>query len=137
MKAVHVRYALYGLVFGFILSRIGFSDFGEVHKMFTFADLRLFLTFCTGVGLSFVGFMTLTRMSEIPRRAFNPGNIMGGVLFGAGWALTGACPSILLVQLGEGQLAGLATLAGALAGMVVYPSIHRRFFRWPLGSCAA
>lgn len=137
MKAVHARYAFYGLLFGFVLSRIGFSDFGEVHKMFLFADLRLFLTFCTGVALSFVGFMALTRIKEIPRRAFNPGNILGGVLFGAGWALTGACPSILLVQLGEGQIAGFSTLAGALVGMVVYPAIHRRFFKWPMGSCAA
>lgn len=137
MKAVHVRYSLYGLAFGFILSRIGFSDFGEVHSMFLFADLRLFLTFCSGVALSFVGFMALTRISEIPRTAFHPGNIMGGILFGMGWALTGACPSILLVQVGEGQLAGLATLSGAIAGMMVYPRIHRRFFRWPLGGCAA
>lgn len=137
MKSVHVRYALYGLVFGYILSRIGFSDFGEVHRMFLFADLRLFLTFCSGVAFSFVGFIALTRMSEMPRRVFNAGNIIGGVLFGAGWALTGACPSILLVQLGEGQIAGLATLGGALAGMMIYPSIHRRFFGWPLGGCAA
>lgn len=137
MKAVHVRYALYGLAFGFILSRMGFADFAEVHRMFLFADLRLFLTFATGVALSFVGFLVFARMSEMPKRVYHRGNIIGGVLFGAGWALTGACPSILLVQVGQGQVAGFSTLAGAIAGMVMYPSLQRRFFRWPMGgSCS-
>lgn len=138
MKPVHLRYALYGLAFGFILSRMGFSDFTEVHRMFLFADLRLFLTFATGVALSLVGFLALARMSEMPKRIYHPGNVIGGALFGAGWAVTGACPSILLVQVGQGQLASIATLGGAIVGMIVYPSLQRRFFRWPMGgSCGS
>lgn len=137
MSSAKLRYALYGLGFGYILSRIGFSDYAEVHRMFLFTDLRLFLTFATGVALSFVGFLAFATMREMPKRSFHPGNILGGALFGVGWALTGACPSILLVQVGEGQLAGLSTLTGAVVGMLVYPPIHRRLFRWPISGCGA
>ena len=94
MIGLHLRFAIYGLVFGFALSRIGFGDFAEVHKMFVFEDLRLFLTFAGGVAVSMIGFITLAKLSQIPRRRFNPGSVVGGVLFGAGWAVTGACPPL-------------------------------------------
>lgn len=129
------RYAAYGLVFGFMLSRMGFSNFEQVHRMFLFEDLRLFLTFCTGVGLSALGFALLSKKSDFPVRPFHPGTVIGGALFGVGWALTGACPSILLVQIGEGRIAALLTLLGAVAGMLVYPAVHRRFFAWNQGTC--
>lgn len=136
MKPIVLRYAAYGLTFGFMLSRMGFSDYAEVHRMFVFADLRLFLTFCLGVALATGGYFTLARGADLPKRSIHPGSIAGGVLFGAGWALTGACPAIMLVQLGEGQVAGVATLLGAVSGMLVYPALQRRFFRWDSGTCA-
>ncbi len=132
---IHARYAVYGLLLGFILSRTGFSDYGELHKMLTFTDFRMFLTFAAGVALSMGGFFALTKVSATPRRPFHPGTVIGGVLFGVGWALTGACPAIVMVQLGEGQLLGAATLVGIVAGVVVYPLVHRRFFRWNMGTC--
>ncbi|MBK8940052.1 MAG: YeeE/YedE family protein [Polyangiaceae bacterium] len=52
-----------------------------------------------------------------------------------GWALSGACPSIALVQLGEGQLGGLVTLVGIFAGNFVYSIVHERHFRWSTSSC--
>ncbi len=127
----------FGFLLGFSLDRIGFSDWGEVHRMFLFADLRLFLTFAAGVSLSMIGFFTILRGQPMPRRAIHRGSIVGGLLFGVGWALTGACPGIMLVQLGEGQLPGLVTLAGVLGGTALYPRLHARFFRWDPGSCEA
>lgn len=136
MRSVHVRYGLYGLLFGFILSRMGFADFVEVHRMFVFDDLRLFLAFAVGVALSMAGFLLFSKLSKMPPRPLHPGTVIGGVLFGIGWAVTGACPAIVLVQLGEGQVAALATLVGLGVGVLVYPPIHRRYFRWDVGSCS-
>jgi hypothetical protein len=127
----------FGLLLGFSLDRIGFSDWREVHRMFLFADLRLFLTFATGVAIAMIGFFTILRREPMPRRAVHPGTIPGAVLFGTGWALTGACPGIMLVQLGEGQLPGLVTLVGVLAGTALYPIAHARYFRWDPGTCEA
>lgn len=137
MRSIHIRYGIYGLIFGFALSRIGFGDFAEVHNMFVFADLRLLLAFAGGVALSMAGFLALARSSELPARPFHPGTVVGGALFGVGWAITGACPSIVLVQIGAGQLAALATLVGVAIGTMAYAPVHRRYFGWDMGSCAA
>ncbi len=126
--------ALLGLLMGFGLSRIGFSDFGEVHRMFLFEDFRLLLTFAGAVALSMVG-LGIWRRGTPEFRRLHKGTVAGGLLFGIGWAVTGACPSIAIVQLGEGKLAAGLTLAGTIAGTWIYPRIHRRFFRWDSGGC--
>jgi uncharacterized membrane protein YedE/YeeE len=122
-----------GVAMGFGLSRIGFSDYGEVHRMFTFQNFRLLLTFMGAVALILLGTWLVGGARE--RRPPHKGTAVGGILFGVGWALTGACPSIAVVQLGEGRLPALLTLAGILAGTLLYPRVHRRFFRWDSGSC--
>jgi uncharacterized membrane protein YedE/YeeE len=123
----------FGVVMGFGLSRLGFSDYGEVHRMFTFQDFRLLLTFMGAVALILLGMRLVGGAGE--GRPPHKGTAVGGILFGVGWALTGACPSIAVVQLGEGKLPALLTLAGILAGTLLYPRVHRRFFRWDSGSC--
>jgi len=131
----HLRFALYGLVFGFCLSRMGFADWWEVHKMFTFEDLRLFLSFCGGVAMIAVGYAVIDRRELLAPRKLHPGTLAGSALFGLGWAVTGACPSIMWVQLGSGMLAAIATLAGALFGTWIYPKLHQRYFGWDSGGC--
>jgi uncharacterized membrane protein YedE/YeeE len=126
--------ALLGILMGFGLSRIGFSDFGEVHRMFLFEDFRLLLTFAGAVALSMVG-LAVWKGGKRESRRLHKGTVAGGLLFGIGWAVTGACPSIAVVQLGEGKLAAALTLAGIIAGTWLYPRIHRRFFGWDGGSC--
>lgn len=134
----NVRYgmtALLGLGLGFGLSRIGFADFGEVHRMFTFQDFRLLFTFMGAVGLTAIGLFFFGRRAFQSRRKLHPGTIFGGILFGAGWAVTGACPAIAFVQLGEGRILALVTILGILVGTWSYPKLHARFFRWDAGSC--
>ena len=130
---------LFGLGLGFALSRIGFASWDEVHRMFTFSDLRLFLSFCTAVTLLGLGLLALRATPLLavyfPPRSIHRGSLLGGLLFGAGWALSGACPAIALVQLGQGQLAALYTLAGILAGNWLYGVLQARFLRWDSGSC--
>jgi uncharacterized membrane protein YedE/YeeE len=104
--------------------------------MLTFADLRLFLTFCGGVALTALVFRLVPLRRPLAPRPVHPGIVPGGVLFGVGWALTGACPAIPLVQVAEGKLWALATLAGVVVGTALYRAIHARFFRWDVGSCA-
>ncbi len=129
-----------GLLLGFSLSRIGFSSWDEVHAMFTFRDLRLFLTFCSGVTVLAIAWLVVLRVSRPTSslggaRPIHPGTLPGGVVFGLGWAVCGACPAVALVEIGEGQLGGFLTLAGILAGNWVYSVVHERYFRWTPGAC--
>ncbi len=137
MISAHVRMAVIGVLFGIAFSCMGFTDFAEVHKMFTLQGFRLLLTFCGGVALSTVGFLVLARGKKFARRAIHKGTIPGGILFGAGWALTGACPTGALVQIGEGKLMAGVTVLGIALGAWAYPMLHRAFFRWPLQACDA
>jgi len=136
--------AAFGLALGFVLSRLGFTDWGEVHAMFTLgifaggpspATLRLLLAFCGAVGISMAGFLLLTRRDAIPPRRIQPGTVAGGLLFGAGWALSGGCPSIAVVQVGEGRLAAGASVAGVLLGTWIGRRVAARR-SWVTGSCA-
>lgn len=126
-----------GLFLGFVLSRIGFSSWDEVHAMFTFADMRMFFAFCFGVAVLFVIWRVLGKVTgaEWPARRIHPGTVAGGVLFGIGWAVSGSCPSIALVQLGEAQFGALATLGGVFAGNFLYSVVHERHFRWSAANC--
>ena len=126
-----------GVVFGIALNRIGFTSWDEVHNMFTFSDLRLTLTFALAVVLLTISWFIFEKLGHEVRitRKIHPGTIAGGVIFGVGWALSGACPSIGLVQLGEGQLGALATLGGIFVGNIIYSYVHPKYFGWSTGSC--
>jgi uncharacterized membrane protein YedE/YeeE len=124
-----------GLALGFSLSRIGFSDYGELVRMFTFEDLRMLFVFAGAVGMCTLGFALIDRRLFRPTRRIHPGVVPGGILFGAGWVLCGACPVVPLVQLGEGKIIAFATLAGIAIGTLLYRRVHARFFHWDTGSC--
>lgn len=129
--------ALVAVALGFSLNRIGFSSWDEVHAMFLFSDLRLFLTFASAVVFLALAWVAVRRVSH-PRwtpRPIHRGTVIGGALFGLGWAVAGACPAVALVQIGEGQLGALFTLGGVLLGNFVYSVVHERWLRWDTARC--
>ena len=106
-----------GLLLGYTISRLGFGDYAELHRMLLFRDLRLLLAFATAVGCSLFLFRWLKPHLCLRSARFHSGIIPGAVLFGVGWALTGACPGVALIQIGQGQLPALASFLGILAGI--------------------
>jgi hypothetical protein len=132
-----LRFALPAFMFGVAIHFIGFGDFAEVHRMFSLEDPRLILTFAVAVAVTGLAIHVARprERKQLGRGKLHPGIIPGAVLFGIGWALTGACPGVVMVQIGEGQLLALVTLVGVLAGNLIYGRVHRRFLRWDTGSC--
>jgi uncharacterized membrane protein YedE/YeeE len=137
VRAQSIATAVSGLVVGFLLSRIGFSDDAEFHRMLRFVELRLLLTFCTAVVTAGVGFALLRRALRLADRPLHRGSVAGGVIFGVGWALCGACPAVAFTQVGEGKPWALATIAGLAVGARLYPRVHARWFHFSRGDCAA
>ncbi len=123
-----------GLMLGFSLSNLGFSDYAEVRSMFTFSDLRLTLCFGGAVALTGVGLRLVARGRALPHRSLHKGTVAGGILFGLGWALSGGCPAIPFVQLGEGQLAAVVTVISVAAGIALWKPLNRAL-GWDSGSC--
>jgi uncharacterized protein len=115
----------FGLVFGFLLSRVGATDYDAISGMFALTDLHLAGVMALAIAVAAMGF-GLFRHYEVPARGgaplalakkpYTPGVIWGGLLFGVGWAVAGTCPGTALAQIGEGRLAGLVTFAGIVLG---------------------
>ncbi len=63
------------------------------------------------------------------------GIIPGGVLFGIGWAVSGACPAVAMVQIGAGQMAAMLTFTGMLVGSWAYARFQGRFLPSATNSC--
>ena len=120
-----IGYVVIGLFFGFALSRTGATQFDAIHQMVLLEDLHLIGVMISAIALSAIGYLLFrrgvlrVRTGEAPNLQPKPlrrGLVFGGLLFGAGWALAGACPGTALAQLGEGALSGGITLFGILIG---------------------
>jgi hypothetical protein len=137
-------YLVLGTVFGFILSRSGAADYGFIQGMFLFTEFQLYGILAVGVAVTAPGIWLIKRRGRtlfgrpvsIELKTLHRGNIVGGMLFGVGWSLTGMCPGPILVNIGEGKLYALAALAGALIGAGLlgsfYPVVQRPFGLPPL-----
>ncbi len=136
--ARHGIVAFLGATLGVALSQLGFTDYGELHQMFTLAEPRLFRAFGGGVTLLGLGFILLTRVGAgrtLARQPIHKGTIPGALLFGAGWAVCGACPAVPLVQLGEGKLPAFFTVAGVVVGVWLCRLVRARYLKWETFTC--
>lgn len=131
--AVLIANIITGLVLGFTVASIGFGDYAELHRMFTFQDLRMFFSFAGAVGIIVVVFGFL-RVRRTPGR-IHAGVIPGAVMFGAGWALSGGCPAIPIIQAASGYLPALVTIGGVMVGVWLCRWANARFFHLDRGSC--
>ncbi|MDR3081529.1 MAG: YeeE/YedE family protein [Streptomyces sp.] len=122
-----------GLALGFTLSNIGFVDYAELNRMFTFQDLRMLLSF-GGAVVIIMGVFAILRVRRMPGR-IHAGVIPGAVLFGIGWAISGGCPSIPIAQLAGGYLPALVTIVGVVVGMRLCRWASARYFHLDRGSC--
>jgi uncharacterized membrane protein YedE/YeeE len=137
---VTLVYLLLGTIFGFILSRSGASDYSYIQGMFLFERFQLYGIIGTAVVLTAPGLWLIRRHGRtllgrpltIEAKPMHRGTVVGGLLFGIGWSITGMCPGPILVNIGEGKLYAIAALAGALTGAAIFGTLYPRLER-PLG----
>ncbi len=142
-------FLLFGALFGFALSRARVTDYDAMAAMFRLADVHVVGVIGSAIATAAVGLWLLRRAGsrsvfgrpiEIGPKPWHSGAVWGGLLLGAGWGLSGACPGTSLVQVGEGKLVALFTVAGVLAGTYLYGWLRSRVDRpgvaAPLGHAA-
>lgn len=134
--AKNMQYLLFGSIFGFALSRVGASDYDLIFTMFTGENLKLAYVIITAILTAGAGMAVLKRLgmkgyggtpitqSKKPLQVKL--NILGGAIFGLGWAVTGACPGTVLAQVGEGKLLGLVSMTGMVLGTYAYALMQER-----------
>lgn len=132
---------VFGCVFGVILLRSGASDFDAMERMFLFEDSHMFALAGVTTLVSAVGIWLLLKspwalgIRTVPRPVHRD-SMVGGVLFGLGWGLSGACPGTVLVQLGAGHVVALATLTGVILGNWLFTRVNLRRFGISPDSCS-
>jgi uncharacterized membrane protein YedE/YeeE len=117
-------YALLGTIFGFVLSRSGAADYNFIQRMFLLEQFQLYGIIGSAVVLTAPGLWLIRRHGrtirgrpvQVELKPLHRGNVVGGLLFGLGWSLTGMCPGPIFVNVGEGKIYAIAALAGALVG---------------------
>lgn len=131
--AILVANVITGLALGYTVTNIGFGDYAELNRMFTFQDLRMLFAFAGAVGLIVVAFALVGARGKPGR--IHGGVIPGAVLFGTGWAISGGCPAIPIIQVASGYLPALVTIAGVMVGIWLCRWANARFFQLDRGSC--
>jgi len=122
-------YLLVGVVFGLALTKGEAISWFRMQEMFHFESFHMYGIFMTAVPLAAISIFVIKKLKlnaldgepiESPTKAYHHGVVIGGMIFGFGWALTGACPGPLYAQIGGGYLVTIVTFASALLGTWVY-----------------
>ena len=122
-----LSYWLLGTLFGWVLSRSGAADYDLVQRMFLFESFQLYGIIGTAVAVLAPALWLLRRRGvDLRPRPRHAGNLLGGLLFGVGWSITGMCPGPIFVNIGEGKVYALAALAGSLVGAGAFGALYPR-----------
>ena len=112
-----------GVAFGFLLQRGGVVRFEKQVGMLLLKDFTVFRFMLTAIIVGMAGVIILAKFGvlTLSHKPMNVGGVvLGASIFGVGWALTGLCPGTSLGALGEGRLHAIFTIAGMLAGAMLF-----------------
>jgi uncharacterized membrane protein YedE/YeeE len=130
-----IIFLIFGILFGFTLSKVGASDYNLIYSMFTGADFTLPLVMGTAIVTAAIGMKLISftgskgfggQKITVHKKLLTKYTAFGGIVFGIGWAMSGACPGTVLAQIGEGKVFGMVTMAGAIFGTYIYAVIAEK-----------
>ena len=125
----NLKYLILGILFGILLVKAQVISWYRIQEMFRLDSFHMYGIIGTAVLVGMLSVWMIKRFNiktlqhelvVFHDKKFHWGNVIGGLLFGVGWAITGACPGPLFAQIGSGFLAVSVTLLSAIAGTWVY-----------------
>ena len=129
------KYLFAGLLFGIILVKGEVISWFRIQEMFRFQSFHMYGVIGSAVVVGIISVLIIKKLKiktiygepiEFVSKKFNKGNIYGGLIFGFGWAITGACPGPLFAQIGTGATVIIITLLSAIVGTWVYGKFRDR-----------
>jgi uncharacterized membrane protein YedE/YeeE len=124
-----------GILFGIILCKVQAVSWWRMQEMFRFDAIYMYGLFFTAIPTGVLSVWLIKKFNIktldgqpiiIPKKKFNWGYVIGGFLFGIGWAFSGACPGPLLALIGAGNLVVIVVFLSALLGTLVYSWLRPR-----------
>ena len=126
----YVKFLLAGVVFGIIMAKSEAISWYRIFEMFHFDAFHMYGIIGTAVTLGVVGVWIIKKfklrdyegnpITFFPKDKTYPRYILGGTIFGLGWALSGACPGPMVVNIGYGYLPFIIVFVFAVIGTYVY-----------------
>jgi uncharacterized protein len=131
----NVKFLLAGIFFGILLVKAEVISWFRIQEMFRLQSFHMYGVIGTAVATGMLSLWVIRKFKirtvdgapiVVAPKKFTWGNVYGGLLFGLGWALTGACPGPLFAQIGTGAVVVIITLLSAIAGTWCYGLIRDR-----------
>ena len=125
----NIKFIILGFIFGIILIKAEVVSWFRIQEMFRFQAFHMYgiigLAVVTGIiSIWLIRKYNIKTISGekivIAPKQFSKGTIYGGLIFGLGWAMTGACPGPLYALIGSGLLIVGAILFSAIIGTWAY-----------------
>lgn len=126
----NLKYLLIGSWFGILLTKSEAASWFRIQEMFRFQSFHMYgiIGLAVAVGMLFLFIIKKFKIKALNGETIDPikkpvqfkSNLIGGFIFGLGWALTGACPGPIYSLIGNGVTVFIVVLTAALIGSVVY-----------------
>lgn len=132
---LRVVFLILGTAFGYILIRAGVSSYDVIRDMFLLKSWHMYGVLGVAVPVSFLGIQLWKKLKRRPLlggetewnvEKLSKNHVVGGLISGAGWALTGACPGPALAILGYGLYSGAFIVLGIFLGTYVYAWLEEK-----------
>ncbi len=131
----NLKYLLFGIVFGIILTKGEIISWFRIQEMFRFQSFHMYGIIGSAILVGALSILIIRKLNLnsingekiiFPYKPFDKGVIIGGSLFGLGWALTGACPGPIFAIVGNGYTVFIVTLLFAVAGAWLYGLLQEK-----------
>lgn len=132
----YIKFILAGTVFGIILTKSEAVSWYRIQEMFRFDSFHMYGIIGSAILVGMIGLQLIRRQGglDMYKRPIQIENkergvtryLAGGIIFGLGWAMTGACPGPLFSLLGQGVWSMAVVILGALLGTFVYGLLRPR-----------
>ncbi|MEO7394093.1 MAG: DUF6691 family protein [Chitinophagaceae bacterium] len=125
----NIKYGLLGILFGIVFIKAEIVSWFRIQEMFRLQSFHMYGVIGSAIVVGIISIFFIKRYNaksiegekiNIQEKKFNKGQVYGGLIFGFGWAITGACPGPLFAQIGTGATVIIITLISAIAGTWVY-----------------
>lgn len=124
----NIRYIIYGIIFSIILIKVEAISWFRIQEMFYFQSFHMYGVLLSGILVAMIGIQILkcTHQLELSAKPLQfKANMLGGISFGLGWGITGACTGPLYSLIGLSIWPAITVLIGALLGTFIYALVKK------------
>ncbi len=131
----NLKYMLVGVMFGIVFVKAEIVSWFRIQEMFRLQSFHMYGVIGSAVMVGVISVFLIKKFNiktidgeaiTFRPKTFNKGQVIGGLMFGLGWGITGACPGPLFAQIGAGATAIIVTLLSAIAGTWVYGLLREK-----------